>query len=342
MILTKTPFRVSFFGGGTDYPVWFREHGGAVLATAIGYYCYIHGRFLPPFFDHKHRISWSKIELPSEIDDIEHPAVREALRWTGLQRGMEVHHLADLPARSGLGSSSAFAVGLLLMLHTLKGEAATAEQLAQEAIYLEQTLLKESVGVQDQITAACGGFNKIEIHPDGTFAVNPVTMSDDRFAALQERFLLYYTGVSRFASQIAEEKIAAIPSKHRDLHEMRRLVDVAEAILSNGGDLDDFGRLMHETWLLKRGLLSRISPDFVDEAYQRAREAGALGGKLLGAGGGGFLLFYVQPERRAAVEAALDGMLSVPFEYDFEGAKVVYSDRDIRSRMPSGAPRIGW
>jgi len=323
MIITRTPYRVSFFGGGTDYPVWFNNHGGAVLTTAISHYCYISGRILPPFFNHKHRIVWSEIEQIDEFTEIHHPGVREALRWMDIKYGIEIHHHGDLPARSGLGSSSSFAVGLLNMLYTLEDKEITKKGLAEAAIHLEQTLLRESVGVQDQIATAYGGFNKIEINQDGSFDVIPIKIDRKRQEELQTKILMFYTGVSRTASDIAKEKIKALPKKSAELHEMRSLVDDAIEILLSKQNLDAFGQLLNETWHLKKGLSKQISPGYVDEIYNKAIKAGALGGKLLGAGGGGFMIFYVPQEKQQSVLEALVDLLLVPFIIEDNGTEVL-------------------
>jgi D-glycero-alpha-D-manno-heptose-7-phosphate kinase len=323
MIISRTPYRVSFFGGGTDYPVWFREHGGAVLAATINHYCYITCRFLPPFFDHANRIVWSKIELVNQHCDIEHPAIRAAVEFLKVEAGVELQHSGDLPARSGLGSSSAFAVGLLHVLHSLQDKDVSKKDLAEQAIYLEQELLGENVGVQDQIQTAFGGLNHIEIMPDGSFEVRALELSENRIKELESHFLLFYTGVARNASEVAAAQVQAIPKHTADLFEMRRLVDEAAAVLTDG-DLADFGRLLHESWLIKRRLSDRIAPDFVNDIYGRARRAGALGGKLLGAGGGGFMLFIVRPEDRAKVLMELDELLLVPAQIDWSGTELIF------------------
>lgn len=331
MIISRTPFRVSFFGGGTDYSSWFREHGGAVLSTTINRYCYLSCRHLPPFFDYRNRIVWSQIETVNAHDEIVHPVVREVLKMMHLQ-GVEVHHDGDLPSRAGLGSSSSFTVGILNALNGLMGKISTKEQLARTAIYVEQELLRENVGIQDQIAAAYGGFNKIEIGHDGTFRVIPMTLPASRMAALQASLLMFYTGTSRIASDIAGEKIKAIPNKTAELHRMRRMVDEAINILNSDDDINDFGRLLDEVWQIKRQLSARIAPAFVDEIYVAATAAGALGGKLLGAGGGGFMLFFVPPERRADVLAALDHLLVVPILFDNSGSEIIFYDPDHYSR----------
>jgi D-glycero-alpha-D-manno-heptose-7-phosphate kinase len=323
MIITRTPLRVSFFGGGTDYPAWFREHGGAVLATTIDKYLYLHCRYLPPFFDFRSRIVWSRIEQVQEAGEIAHPAIRGILQWLGIGEGVEIHHHGDLPARTGLGSSSAFSVGLLHALHALRGELVSKRKLAEEAIYVEQEVLSENVGVQDQIQSAFGGLNRVDIRTDGSFEVSPLVVRADRLAGLQKHLLLLYTGLSRHASEIAAEQVSTMASKAAELTAMRQMVDEGERILVGTGDLCDFGRLLDESWKLKRSLSSKIAPGFVNEIYDTARQAGAEGGKLLGAGGGGFMLIFVQPERRSAVLKALGKLLPVPFQFERGGTQIV-------------------
>jgi len=333
MIITKTPYRVSFFGGGTDYPDWFKENGGAVLAASISHYCYIHGRIFPPFFNYNYRIVWSKIEEVLELDDIEHPVIREALKWKNLNVGMEIHHNGDLPARSGLGSSSSFSVGLLHMLHALNGELPSKEKLTQEAIFLEQSLLGETVGIQDQILASHGGLNKVKIEESGEYSLDPIVLTKQRASDFEDRILLFYTGISRFASNIAKKQVSAIPKKTNELHEMQKIVGIASDILLNGNDLDDFGRLLHQSWKLKRSLEPSIAPGFVNDIYTKAIRAGAVGGKLLGAGGGGFMIFYVTPEMRQSVLNALSNLLLVPFSIDYNGTQLMYSQSHLYSKI---------
>lgn len=323
MIITRTPLRVSFFGGGTDYPTWFREHGGAVLATTIDKYLYLHCRYLPPFFDFKSRIVWSKIEQVQEASEIAHPAIRGILEWLKIGEGVEIHHHGDLPARTGLGSSSSFSVGLLHALHALRGELVSKRKLAEEAIFVEQQVLQENVGVQDQIQSSFGGLNRIDIRTDGSFEVSPLVVRAERLAGLQKHLLLLYTGLSRTASEIAAEQVSTIGSKTTELKAMREMVDEGEKILVGTGDLREFGRLLDESWKLKRQLSSKIAPAFVNEIYDTARQAGADGGKLLGAGGGGFMLIFVQPERRSAVLKALSKLLPVPFQFERSGTQIV-------------------
>ena len=337
MIISRTPFRVSFFGGGTDYHPWYQEHGGAVLSTTINRYCYINCRFLPPFFDYRNRVVWSKIETVNTHDDIAHPVVREVLRMMDLE-GVEIHHDGDLPSRSGLGSSSSFTVGILHALNALKGKMSSKEQLAKTAIHVERGLLKENVGIQDQIAAAYGGLNRIDIRQDGGFSVNPLIMDGERLRILQDSLMLVYTGTSRFSSNIAKSQIQAIPNKLAQLHRMYRMVEEGAMVLQGSGEIDDFGRLLHESWQLKRQLTSSISPGFVDQIYDQAISAGALGGKLLGAGGGGFMLFFVNPNYRDKVLKALDQLLVVPIEFDSTGSQIIlYAPDHFSQHSLSGA-----
>lgn len=325
MIISRTPYRVSFFGGGTDYPTWFCEHGGAVVSATINHYCYITCRFLPPFFEHHSRIVWSQIELVNENDKIQHPAIRGAISLLGIAEGVEVHHHGDLPARSGLGSSSSFSVGLLNALHMLRGQQMSKRDLARQAIHLEQDVLGENVGVQDQITSAFGGLNRIDIDTGGSFEVNPLKLAAATISDLERHILMFYTGVARNASQVAAAQIRAIADHQADLMEMRRMVDQAIGLLA-AGDIVAFGKLMHEGWQIKRMLSDKIAPAFVDDIYQRARAAGAIGGKLLGAGGGGFMLFIVRPEDHRSVLTALKNLLLVPVQFDTNGTEIIFNE----------------
>jgi D-glycero-alpha-D-manno-heptose-7-phosphate kinase len=331
MIITATPYRISFFGGGTDYPAWFQEHGGAVLATTINRYSYLSCRFLPPFFENKHRVVWSRIELVNEINEICHPMVREAIRFLDIENGLEIHLSGDLPARSGIGSSSAFTVGMLNALYALKGQLVSRNELAKQAIYLEQDVIKENVGIQDQITTAYGGLNVVEISHDGSFLVNPLPLGAERRQELQDHLLMIYTGVVRTASEIAEDTIKLLSSNKVDLHILRTMVKEGAQSLINGNDVTDFGRLLHESWLVKRGISNRISSPLIDEIYEKARKAGAIGGKVLGAGGGGFILFFVRPEDRCRLLSALDDFLVVPVEFETFGTRIIFCQTELYS-----------
>jgi D-glycero-alpha-D-manno-heptose-7-phosphate kinase len=330
MIISRTPFRVSFFGGGTDYPVWFREHGGAVLATTINKFCYISCRYLPPFFSHRSRIVWSQIELVKEREEIQHPAVREVLEFLGITEGIELHHQGDLPARTGLGSSSAFSVGVLNALYGLRGVMAGKEQLAREAIHIEQDRLKEHVGCQDQVICAYGGLNRIDFWGEREFRTSPITVPWERLNELQNHLMLFYTGLSRTASEIAADQVGAVPSKVRELRVIQQMVDEAINILRSPQSLLDFGKLLDESWQLKRSLTDRISTPYIDQLYDAARRGGAAGGKLIGAGGGGFLLLFARPEDQPRVRAALDGLLEAPFRFESVGTHVVFYERPDR------------
>lgn len=323
MIITKTPFRMSFFGGGTDMPQFFRENGGAVLSTTFDKYCYVNVRHLPPFFDYTTEASYAKIERVTAVDDIEHPLIRNAMKMLDMHE-LRITYEADLPARTGLGTSSSFAVGLLNAFYCLKGRYADKKKLADDAIFLERKLCNEAGGWQDQIAASFGGFNKITFNGDD-YEVNRVIISPERKKMLNDNLLLFFTGFTRFSSEIQQATGAAIKDKTTQLREMLALVDEAEKVLTNNSrDLDDFGRLLDETWRLKRQTGSKISTGSIDELYEKAVNAGALGGKLLGAGGGGFLLFYVQPEKRNAVLQAMHNLLHVPFEFENSGTRVIY------------------
>ena len=322
MIITQTPFRMSFFGGGTDYPGFYEKYGGSVISTTFDKYCYVTVRHLPRFFDYTNQITYNKIERVQSISQIEHPAVREAMQFLDIHEIRLVYE-ADLPARSGLGSSSSFAVGMLSAFHALKGKYASREKLAKEAIYLERTLCKEDGGIQDQIAAAYGGLNRIDFHVDG-FSVRPIIISKERKKALNENLMLFFTGFSRLSSEIAKEQVSATLNKSLELKEMLKLVDESEKILVSKGDLNEFGRLLDYTWKLKRGITSKISNSSIDSIYNCAKRAGAIGGKLLGAGGGGFILLYAEPEKHALIKEELKSLLYVPFEFENQGTNILY------------------
>ena len=323
MIISRTPFRISFFGGGTDYPAWYNDHEGAVLGTTINKYCYISLRYLPPFFDHKSRIIYSKMEHVSKIDEIDHPAVREVLRYMKVKKGVEIHHDSDLPARTGLGSSSAFTVGLLHAIYALQGKMVAKEQLAREAIYVEQTMCKENVGCQDQMFAAYGGFNFIKFGGRDHLETRELTMPCGQLQALQKHMMLYFTGFSRQASEIAAAQIKNTPKKKKELKSMHQMVFQAMKIL-DGNRIGDFGELLNDSWQIKRTLSDKITNSHLDDIYNAAMRSGALGGKLLGAGGGGFMLFFVPPEKQPAVKKKLKKLLMVPFQFENLGTRIIF------------------
>lgn len=328
MIISRTPFRISFFGGGTDYPSWYRNHGGAVLATTIDKYCYLTCRYLPPFFEHRFRLVYSKIENCQTIDEIAHPAVRETLRYLKLERGVEIHHDGDLPARSGMGSSSAFTVGLLHALYALEGHMPSRQQLAMESIHIEQEILKETVGSQDQVLAAYGGFNHVTFLPNGEICVRPMTLAQERLLELNAHLMLFYTGIKRTASDIAESYVNSIDARKRQLRILKDLVDEGIRILNDDKDITGFGELLHEAWQAKRSLSEKVSNSQVDDIYEQARSAGAIGGKLTGAGGGGFLLLFVPPPRHNEVKEKLNMLICVPFKFEFPGSQIIFFDRE--------------
>jgi len=328
MIITRTPYRLSFFGGGTDYPAWYREHSGAVLATTIDKYCYLTCRFLPPFFEHHYRVVYSRIESCKQAADLQHPAVRETLKFLGIERGVEIHHDGDLPARSGMGTSSAFTVGLLNGLHALQGHMASKAQLAEESIKLEQDVLRETVGSQDQVNAAYGGFNHILFHTSGQISVRPVILPATRLQELVSHLMLFYTGIRRTAASVAQQYVASLEARRRQLRILRDLVDEALSVLASNRDLREFGELLHEAWMVKRSLSGMVSNGAVDGLYEAAQAAGAAGGKLTGAGGGGFLLLFVPPDRHAEVREKLSHLVWVPFGFDSGGSQVIFYDRE--------------
>lgn len=325
MIICRTPFRISFFGGGTDYPVWYKENGGSVISATINKYSYITARWLPPFFDYKYRVRYFQQEHAATLDDIQHPSVRECARYLKIEDGLEIVHNADLPARSGLGSSSTFTVGMLHTLHTLQNYMPTKRELALQAIHVEQELIGEAVGSQDQTAAAFGGLNQIKFDSVREIDVNPIIVSQERLQDLQDNLLLCFTGFARTASEVAKSQIAETPKIMNELRTMQSLCDEALSCLVNRqAPVSDLGKLLHEQWLIKRGLTKQISNDKIDEIYDTAMKCGALGGKLLGAGGGGFMLFYAPKERHAAIQDALNKKMFVPFRFEFTGSKIVY------------------
>ena len=342
MIISRTPFRISFLGGGTDYPRWYKRHGGAVIATTIDKYCYLTCRYLPPFFEHRIRVVYSKIENCQTVDEVSHPSVREALKFLQVTRGVEIHHDGDLPARSGMGSSSAFTVGLLHALHALEGRMVSKHQLATEGIHVEQELLHETVGSQDQVATAYGGLNHIRFLPSGEISVRPIIMSADRLSEFNSWLMLFYTGIKRTAAGVASTYVEEIEDRRRSMRILQDLVEEGLAVLSAGKDLRHFGELLHEAWLVKRGLSGKVTNERVDGIYHDAMNAGAVGGKLLGAGGGGFMMLFVPPDRHAEVRQALDRLIHVPFKFESRGSEIVffepetdYSNEDLaREAIP--------
>ena len=324
MIITRTPFRMSFFGGGTDMKDFFTEHGGAVISTTFDKYCYVIVRHLPRFFEYSTELSYSKIERVTSIDDIEHPAIRNAMKMLDMHE-LRLTYEADLPARSGLGTSSSFAVGMLNAFYALKGKYADKKKLADDAIYLERVLCNEAGGWQDQIAASFGGFNRINFNKDGTYDVYPLIIHPDRKKQLDDNLIMFFTGFTRFSSDMQKANAKGYHDKTKQLLEMLDLVDEAQKVLTDKhADLDDFGRLLDHTWKLKRQTGGAITTNSIDALYQRGIDAGALGGKLLGAGGGGFLVFYVQPEKKKSVKEAMRDLLYVPFHFEDGGTRVIH------------------
>jgi len=332
MIITRTPFRVSFFGGGTDYPDWYSQNGGIVVSTTINKYCYVVVRYLPPFFNHKYRIRYLRTENVNSITEIEHPSVRECLRYINPEIGIEMVHTSDIPARSGIGSSSAFTVGFLNALNALSGRLITKRELAADALKIEQEILQENVGSQDQVASAFGGLNKIEFGGPGNFVVTPIPVSRDKSEYLQSCLMLFFTGISRIANDIAAEQIRNTKNLYTELLEMSQLADHAVGAFSLAPEalIKEFGRLLDESWQIKRGLTKIITTHAIDEMYSRAIIAGALGGKLLGAGGGGFMLLIAEPPLHKKIKEALSGFLYVPFAFEELGSQVtLYSKQDF-------------
>ena len=330
MIISKTPYRISFFGGGTDYPQWYLKEEGSVLSTTIDKYCYITCRVLPPFFETKYRVIWSHIENVSTISEILHPAVREGLKHMNINGdfgGLEIHHQGDLPARAGMGSSSSFAVGLFKTLYALRGNIIGKYELARMAIHFEQFVLKENVGSQDQVAASYGGLNRIHFLKNGDIRIDPVTISTERIKELEAHLMLLYTGTSRLSSEVAGDFILNIEKKASVLKEMHKMVDQAVSILSSNQNINEFGTLLNKSWELKRSISDKVSSDIIDKIYNVAMNNGAFGGKLLGAGSSGFMLFFAPPEKHQIIKDALPGYLHVPFKFESEGSTIVYYSR---------------
>jgi len=322
VIIVRAPYRISFLGGGTDFPVWYNEHGGAVISTTINKYCYVFARWLPPFFEHKHRVVYSAIELPMAVENISHPSVRETCKLLEIKKGIEIHHAGDLPAKTGMGTSSSFTVALLHALSTLKGTNIDKRQLANIAIHIEQNLIKECVGSQDQTASAYGGLNRIDFSKDN-ITVEPI---QDRVGDLEKRLMLFFTGFQRNAVDIEKEKLKNIPDKQTSFNNLYELVNAGEKALNTHRNLEVFGRLMNEGWQIKKSMAHNTSTDYIDFLYQKGLDAGAVGGKLLGAGGGGFLLFYVEPDAQKSVKQAMKDLLQVPFKFEDKGSEVIFDN----------------
>lgn len=323
MFISRTPYRISFFGGGTDYPDWYLKNGGMVLSASINKFCYITLRHLPPFFEHKIRVVYSKIELCQRYQDINHPAVRETLRYLDMDDGLEIHYDGDLPARCGIGSSSAFTVGLLHAIYALKGIMPSKKRLAMESIHIEQKMIKETVGSQDQVATAHGGLNKIQFFKNGEIIIHPVVVTRDRAEELNSQLMLFHTGISRIASDVASTYVPNIQKKKDHLMRMHEMVNRGLTILTGNHDMIEFGHLLDEAWKEKRKLSPEVSNTVIDQIYARAKESGAVGGKITGAGGGGFLLLFVPPARKKQVRKELEELVYVPFRFDYYGSQII-------------------
>jgi D-glycero-alpha-D-manno-heptose-7-phosphate kinase len=330
MIITRTPLRISFFGGGTDLPGWFRSHGGAVLSTTIDKYLFISCRNMPPYWEFKNRFVYnSKTETVNTLDEIDHPAIRETLRFLQIFHGVDMHYNTDIPAKSGMGSSSAFTVGLLRALYALSGKMVSNRRLAQEAIHVEQDLVGEAVGCQDQIAAAFGGLNHIEFHRDGNFQVNPIVMPKARSRELNDHLVLVFTGVQRIASEIEAKKIKHLGQHEKEMTDIQKYVDDAIAILNSNAPIGEFGLLLHETWQRKRSLSAEVSNSGIDTLYETCRKNGAIGGKILGTGGGGFMLLFVRPHDRERMIKSIPGFVYVPFHFENTGSQIIYYQEQV-------------
>lgn len=330
MIITRTPFRISFFGGGTDLPDYYKEHGGAVLSTTIDKYLYITCRHMPPYWDFKNRFVYgSKTEQVETIEEIEHPAIRETFRFLNVDYGVDLHYNTDIPARSGMGSSSAFSVGLLNAMYGLNGKMISKKRLAMEAIHIEQDLIGEAVGSQDQTAVAFGGLNYIAFKKDANIEVKPMTVGEKRIRLLNEHLVLMFTGFQRFAVDIEKEKIRKIKVNADKLYKMKKYTEQAVEVLNSNADILQFGELLHNNWVVKKSLSEKISTDTIEEMYEIARKNGAIGGKVLGAGGGGFMLFFVRPEQREDLIKSMHKYVYVPFNFDTTGSQVIYYKEGI-------------
>jgi len=328
MVISRTPYRISFFGGGTDYPAWYTKHGGEVIATTIDKYCYLTCRYLPPFFEHKYRIVYSKIDCTATPEQISHPAARAVLSHLGFDRGLEIHHDGDLPARSGMGSSSSFTIGLLHALYALRGSIPSKMELAKTGIFIEQNLLRETVGSQDQVSAAFGGFNHITFMKNGEISVSPLPVGRERIMELNSYLMLFYTGIMRTSSHVSKAFISNLGNKKQELCALRGCVEKSISILTGKSDLTSFGKLLHRSWELKCGLSSQVSNQAIRRLYASALDAGAIGGKLVGAGGGGFMLLFVPPKKQAATRERFHNLIQVPFKFEFSGSQIIFFDQE--------------
>jgi len=327
MIINRTPVRISFFGGGTDYPPWLEKKNGAVLSTTIDKYIYVSCRYFPPFFDYKINIAYSRIEHCNSTDQIKHPAIRECLRFMNVSSNIEINHSSDLPGRSGLGSSSAFVVGLLHCLYANKGSMISKEELVQHAIDVEHNWIKENVGYQDQYACAFGGFNLIRFNNNQSVDVIPVSISLDRIKQLQDHLLLFHTKIPRIASNVVKEQIKNIPKSTEALHKIYEMVYLAIEILNSNAKITKFGELLHKSWMLKKTLSSRISNGKIDKLYEKGLNAGAIGGKLLGAGAGGFLLMFAEASKHKKIKSEFEDLTYVPFSFENTGSRIIYLSR---------------
>lgn len=328
MVITKTPLRISFLGGGTDYPVWYNQNGGEVISATINKYCYIQLRSLPQLFEHKHRIIYSKIESVNSLDEIQHPCVRNVFKYYNIKNGLELHHDSDLPAKAGLGASSSFTVGLLKALYAHQGKLIDKMELVKKAIHIEQKVIKENVGSQDQVAAGFGGLNNIEFFGDSRIEVRPITISSDRMKEFENSLCIFFTGIFRYADEIASEQIMQTPKLEDELNMMRSFVKEGISILYSDNQLEQFGKLLHKSWTYKRKLTEKITNSTIDEIYNTGIKAGATGGKLLGAGGGGFMLFFIEPGRRESFIEKMKPLIHVPFRTTSRGSDVIYYAQD--------------
>lgn len=325
MIITKTPYRISFFGGGSDYPSWYKENSGQVLSTSIDKHNYISCRYLPPFFDHKLRLSYSVVEEVNNYSELDHPAAKGVLKFLNIKDKVELHYDGDLPGKSGIGSSSSFTVGLLKTLYAYKGIDISSRRLAKEATHIEQNLIGETVGSQDQIAAAFGGFNHIKFNMDGSFSVDKVITAKERVDLLDSNIMLFFTGISRFAEKVAKTYVEDIHNKDKIIKTLSNMVEDGLEIIKNG-EIDDFGILLDEAWKKKKELSNSVSNNEIDIIYKKAIDAGATGGKISGAGGGGFMFFYVPKEKQNNLLKSLDSLVHVPFSFEGKGSSIIFNE----------------